>query len=130
MNKEQEQIIDEVYKNYKRFTHNKNEKNGNYGDYSKWGDNPLIAGVQHLTKDSFIQMIKIDSEFSDEWGIKIEERELNHDERFVIYKKVSGRVLQPHITGINFKQFHFDESNIPTRLITLTYNNETIESYE
>jgi hypothetical protein len=55
---------------------------------------------------------------------------LNHDERFEIYKKVSGRDLQPHISGINFKQFYFDDSNVPTKLITITYNNETIESYE
>jgi hypothetical protein len=111
MNKEQEQIIDEVYEKYS-----------------------IIAGmstqVVSLTKDSFIHYIKTDVKFSETWGIKIEERELNHDERFEIYKKVSGRDLQPHISGINFKQFHFDESKIPTKLITLTHNNETIESYE
>jgi hypothetical protein len=39
------------------------------------------------------------------------------------------RDLQPHISGINFKQFHFDEYNIPTKLITVTYNEEIIESY-
>ena len=111
MNKEQQQIIDEVYEKYS-----------------------IIAGmstqVVSLTKDSFIHYIKTDVKFSETWGIKIEERELNHDERFEIYKKVSGRDLQPHISGINFKQFHFDESKIPTKLITITYNNETIESYE
>ena len=110
MNKEQQQIIDEVYEKYS-----------------------IIAGmstqVVSLTKDSFIHYIKTDVKFSETWGLKIEERELNHDERFDIYKKVSGRDLQPHISGINFKQFHFDESKIPTKLITLTYNNETIESY-
>jgi thymidylate synthase len=44
-------------------------------------------------------------------------RELTHDERFEIYKNsnIGGRVLQNHITAINFKQFHFDEENIPTR---------------
>ena len=111
MNKEQEQIIDEVYEKYS-----------------------IIAGmstqVVSLTKDTFIHYIKTDVKFSETWGIKIEERELNHDERFEIYKKVSGRDLQPHISGINFKQFHFDESKIPTKLITLTYKNEKIESYE
>ncbi len=72
--------------------------------------------------------------YQTEWGwgvfVNIDERVLSHDERFVIYKKVCGRDLQPHITGINFKQFHFDEYNIPTKLITLTYNDKTIESYE
>jgi hypothetical protein len=124
MNKEQ--IIDEVYKNYKRFTHNKNEKNGNYGDYSKWGDNPLIAGVQHLTKDSFIQMIKIDSEFSQTWGLKIEERELSLEERtkYKMKRDNIARTIAPYTHQI------LNNSNIPTRLITITYNNETIESYE
>lgn len=110
MNKEQQQIIDEVYEKYS-----------------------IIAGmstqVLSLTREEFIHYIKTDVKFSETWGLKIEERELNHDERFDIYKKVSGRDLQPHISGVNFKKFHFDESNIPTKLITLTYNNETIESY-
>ena len=81
-------------------------------------------------KKEFINKCKIDTEFSKKWGLKIEERELNHDERFEIYKKVSGRDLQPHISGVNFKKFHFDEYKIPVKLITLTYNNKTIESYE
>ena len=62
--------------------------------------------------------------------LKIEERELDHDERFEIYKKVSGRDLQPHISGVNFKKFHFDESNISTKQITITYKDSKIESYE
>ena len=111
MNKEQEQIIDEVYEKYS-----------------------IIAGmstqVVSLTKDTFIHYIKTDVKFSETWGIKIEERELSEDERFEIYKKVSGRDLQPHISGVNFKKFHFDESNIPTKLITLTYKENKIESYE
>ena len=111
MNKEQQQIIDEVYEKYS-----------------------IIAGMSTqvitLTKERFIHFIKTDEEFSENWGLKIDERELSHDERFVIYKKVCNRDLQPHITGINFKQFHFDEYNIPTKLITITYNDKTITSYE
>lgn len=64
-------IIDEAYENYKRITHNKNEKNGNWGIYSRWEDTPLIAGVQHLTKSSFIQMCKVNPEFSKNWGVTI-----------------------------------------------------------
>jgi hypothetical protein len=107
MNKEQQELLDEVYKNYKRLTHKINEKN-HYGEYSKWGDAPLISGVQHLTKDSFIQMIKINSEFSEKWGLKIEERELNVDELNIVnlLKQTS------------------------TKLITLEYNGIKTESYE
>ena len=107
MNKEQQELLDESYKNYKRLTHKINEKN-HYGEYSKWGDAPLISGVQHLTKDSFIQMIKINSEFSEKWGLKIEERELNVDELNIVnlLKQTS------------------------TKLITLEYNGIKTESYE
>jgi thymidylate synthase len=58
------------------------------------------------------------------YGFQVYTRELSHDERFEIYKNsnIGGRVLQNHITAINFKQFHFDEANIPTRAISLMYN--------
>jgi thymidylate synthase len=49
------------------------------------------------------------------YGFQVYTRELSHDERFELYKKVCGRDLQPHITGINFKQFHFDEFNVPNQ---------------
>jgi hypothetical protein len=132
MNKEQQELLDEVYENYKRFTHSKNEKDGNYGEYSKWGDNPLISGVQHLTKGTFIQMIKIDFEFSERWGLKIEERELSRDERIDLYCKeytggVKGKYEPPFDDFIDSK---LTTRNIPTKLITITYNDKTIESYE
>ena len=30
----------------------------------------------------------------------------------------------------DWKDFELDQQNIPTKLITLTYNNQTIECYE
>jgi hypothetical protein len=97
-----------------------------YGNYCKH-----FVGYDDIPKiDWFIQEIKNNTEFSERWELKIEERELNHDERFEIYKKVGGRDLQPHISGINFKQFYFDDSNVPTKLITITYKDTIIESYE
>jgi hypothetical protein len=131
MNKEQQELLDEVYENYKRFTHSKNEKDGNYGEYSKWGDNPLISGVQHLTKGTFIQMIKIDFEFSERWGLKIEERELSLEERYdLIEKDKHSQFVKWQSLGTNRIKEVLDEHNIPTKLITITYNDKTIESYE
>ena len=102
-----------------------------YHSEENWLDDGVgEKSYRQLSKEEFTNKCKTDPEFSETWGLKIEERELSHDERFLIYKKVCGRDLQPHITGINFKQFHFDEYNIPTKLITITYNNKTIESYE
>jgi hypothetical protein len=125
MNKEQEQIIDEVYENY---------LNNFIEPVCPPNLDVQPSYYEPMTKEWFVKSAKErgirGDEFSERWGLKIDERELSHDERFVIYKKVCNRDLQPHISGVNFKQFHFDESNIPTKLITITYNNKTIESYE
>ena len=111
MNKERyNQIIDEAYKNY-------------YRNFEKYLDSlPNGSEVEFIiNKDKFINKCKTDPEFSENWGLKIEERELSIQER------------------IRLGQFEFmeavtdtrcDEQNIPTKLITLTYNKEKIESYE
>jgi hypothetical protein len=120
MNKEQQELLDEAYKNYKRITHETNEKN-HYGEYSKWGDNPLISGVQHLTRGSFIRMIKIDTEFSKKWELKIEERELGLGERHDIKEQYGfdcRKLAKPSIKQL-------DDANIPTKLITITYKDKT-----
>ena len=81
-----------------------------------------------MSKEEFINKCKTDPEFSEKWGLKIEERELNTQER--------NEWFQVHLNGNNpfmksdWKDFELDQQNIPTKLITLTYNNETIESYE
>ena len=69
------------------------------------------------------------------FGLKVEERELSLEERSIIAKSNHYEVSQ------NIKMFvrvdedhslhkHLDDINIPTKLITLTYNNEKLESYE
>jgi hypothetical protein len=110
MNKERyNQIIDEAYENYR-------EKNHILYKDTAW------------TKEEFINKIKTDPEFSETWGLKIEERELNTQER--------NEWFQVHLNGNNplmksdWKDFELDQQNIPTKVITITYNNETIESYE
>jgi thymidylate synthase len=63
------------------------------------------------------------------YGFQVYTRELSHDERFEIYKKVCGRDLQPHASGINFKQFHFDEYNVPKRAISLMWNQRSVDTF-
>jgi hypothetical protein len=81
-----------------------------------------------LTKDEFIKKCKTDIEFSQRWGLKIEELELSTQER--------NEWFQVHLNGNNpfmksdWKDFELDQQNIPTKLITITYNDKTIESYE
>jgi hypothetical protein len=128
MSKEKiDQVIDEVYESFMLQNGFKYENGLLVG---KMGGLNQLNVTYWLTKEEFINKCKTNPEFSETLVLKIEERELDHDERFEIYKKVSGRDLQPHISGVNFKKFHFDESNIPTKLITLTYKENKIESYE
>ena len=81
-----------------------------------------------LLKEEFINKIKTDTEFSKKWGLKIEERDLSLEER--------NEWFQIHLNGNNpfmksdWKDFELDQQNIPTKQITLEYNNEKIEIYE
>ena len=108
MNKERfYQIIDEVYNKY-------------LTKYVGYDDVP--------SKELFLFEIKNNTEFSEKWGLKIEERELSEKERIILagydYENRGG-------IGWNMVRESVDmDSSIPTKLITLTYNNEIIESYE
>jgi len=85
----------------------------------------MSTQVVSLTKDSFIHCIKTDVKFSETWGLNIEERELVVEEREIW---ASERKLNEYVIMVATKEL--DKYNIPTKLITLTYNNKTIESYE
>jgi hypothetical protein len=78
------------------------------------------------TIQEFINKIKTDNEFSEKWGLKIEERELNSKERVKLFEGKTNvdTSFFPILTDTLILH------DIPTKLITLTYNNETIESYE
>jgi hypothetical protein len=112
MNNEQQQIIDEVYKNYFLI---KSLEKGPFG----------VSGLI-LSKEEFINKIKTDPEFSEKWGLKIEERELSLSER-TEYKKKRDCIVR---TFAPYTHQMLDGSNIPTKLITVTYNDKTAESYE
>ena len=88
--------------------------------------------VRKMTQEEFIEMIKTDDEFSERWGLKIEERELSLEERNYslgqgkAYKGIFGRSGK---NDLEYKEL-FDRENRPNKLITITYNNEKIEVYE
>ena len=106
MSKEQEQIIDEVYNKW----------------IAEYWNNRIYPNQND--KEQFINRIKTDSEFSERWGLKIEERELDMFERWELAN------LTPNMSEIDYCNKLCDEHNVPTKLITITYNNEKIESYE
>jgi hypothetical protein len=115
------QIIDEVYRKYadSHWTPPSNPKGKLLSDQLF-----SVVPMEH-SKESFINEIKTNPEFSEKWGLKIEERELSLEERYKLdhhFDCLIGEYPEHQIT--------LDKRGVPRKLITITYNNETIESYE
>ena len=134
MSKEKyKQIIDEVYKNYTQNTP-ENHVAGSDSDPMKlsmdWkGKNDYSSGypiLERLSKEEFICKIKTDDEFSQKWGVKIEERELTTVRERKKYDNyfddLIGEYLEHHET--------LDKRGVPRKITTITYKNEKIESHE
>jgi hypothetical protein len=127
MNKEQQELLDEVYENYlNNFIEPICPPNLDVQpDYYK-----------PMTKEWFIKSTKENNsrgqEFSETWGLKIEERELSLVERSELgYKYVEYNKWDALLGGGKESDEELcDDYNIPTKLITITYNDKTIESYE
>ena len=131
MNKEQ--IINKAYENYEKITNNFQLENPIDDFIIKTLRGEMIKietedgdDYRILTQEEFIDKCKTDPEFSETWGLKIEERELSLEERQNLYFKLNPEFRLVH-ENMN-KQM--DKFNIPTKLITITYKNEKIESYE
>ena len=127
MNKEQQELLVESYKNYVKWVESSENQN-NKNEIVKIPD----------SKETLIKTIKGDDEivkkmgkrycdeFSEKWGLKIEERELSLEERQNLYFKLNPEFRLVH----EDMDKHMNKHNIPTKLITITYNDKTIESYE
>jgi hypothetical protein len=129
MNKEQ--IIDEVYENYFLKTENVTLETLHvpYRNTHLYGtvSGPISnTKFRPYTQDEFINKCKTDTEFSEKWGLKIEERELSLEERQNLYFKLNPEFRLVH-ENMN-KQM--DNFNTPTKQITITYKDTIIESYE
>jgi hypothetical protein len=123
-NEKHNQIIDEAYDNYRAKV-------------------KLSQIPTDLTKEEFVELCKNDITFSVYWGLKIEERELSWEDRrdLLTPNQYDGTELNKYskedcgfgyISPFTDKVIHYwlDLHNIPTKLITITYNDKTIESYE
>lgn len=154
MNNEQyNQIIDEAYENFIDEVDSMWKKSdvGDLDDFIY--DGLLISGTDENgewfaripTKEEFINKCKTDELFSKMWELKIEERELSLEERLKIADKFNPLIREDCLT----KTHHPDETDelklvyrhewldslgpnvVPQRkLITITYKDKTIESYE
>jgi hypothetical protein len=122
MSKEQQELLDEAHNNYLNKCLDK-----------KWmKENVFFDGSSnhHLyLQQEFINKCKTDTKFSEKWGLKIEERELSLEERYDWF-------IETHHTNLTRSGNQYDmedilnSNNCPTKLITITYNDKTIESYE
>jgi hypothetical protein len=150
MNKEQQELLDEVYEKYLEYTINgietgldkiKGYLDGclvEYDGYYEHFTNPSFAyGYRTYNQEEFINKCKTNTEFSEKWGLTIEERELSLEERVDIFNtkmKNEGLRTQIAIVGVdeNYWKSSLEktEHNIPTKLITITYNDTKLESYE
>ena len=118
-NEKMNQIISDAWANYQRKV------------LDKFMNDTTISNYAITNKEEFINKCKTNPEFSERWGLKIEERELSLEERYDLIEKDKHKQFvtwQSHGTD-RIKEI-IDEQEVPTKLITITYNNETIESYE
>jgi len=119
MNKEQQELLDEIYKNYVKWW----EKSDDSCNLTEEQSNKWLKLIDGGLQWAFINKCKTDTEFSEKWGLKIEERELSEDERYELCAAQKSKM-----TAISEEDYI--KYNIPTKLITITYNDKTIESYE
>ena len=126
MNKEQQEILNEAYENYV-----------NKCNEDKWMKEIILdlpfpnKSYGIYSQEEFINKCKTDTEFSERWGLKIDERELSEEERWRIRFDYYPKDKQFPWDRMALPSHRFlDDFNIPTRAITITYNNKTIESYE
>jgi hypothetical protein len=84
-----------------------------------------------MTKEQFVKIIKLkgSSRFTKDWGLLIEERELEAVERMEYYGKHYMKENETKSYDELLK-VDYDGLNIPKREVYIKYNNETIEVYE
>jgi hypothetical protein len=122
------QIIDEVYESYLK------------GGDIKWlkqvevSSTPLVNMVIPVpySKNEFIDKCKTDQEFSEKWGLKVEEQMLSEERRYNIwfnnnYETGMERFFNPEQLPDYDNPYY---TSTPTKEITITYNGEKISFYE
>ena len=134
MNNEQQELLNDAFKTYQSQTMFRTDdlvslKELDGMDMST-GERKTV--YRQYAPVEFIDKCKTNPEFSEKWGLKIEERELSRDERIDLYAKeytpgIRNKYEKPFDDFIDAK---LETRNIPTKLITITYNDKTIESYE
>ena len=126
-----QELLDEAYRKYSKIANYVEEP-----DYEIHVDDPHQNCTRLMTTDEFINICKTDTEFSQRWGLKIEERELSLEERYGLSRvngispKYSFEIEDGKPTPNKMSESEwYDNHNIPTKLIKVTYNDKTIEMF-
>jgi len=120
------QIIDDAYKSYQKEINLRLENWIDIQEGDIYEGTSLDDSGRIWTQEEFINKCKTDPEFSQKWGLTIEERELSTQER----KKLCDVDPETECRSDAEIELYLALQNIPTKLITLTYQNEKIETYE
>jgi hypothetical protein len=123
MSKEQQELLDGVYVYYCKSFENQTL----IEEYS--------FDTDPMTQFMFINKCKTDQVFSEKWGLTIEQRELRQFERVkLLHKAWKNNGITPEHKEVSTLWVEYknlmEKYSIPTRLITVTYNDKTTESYE
>jgi hypothetical protein len=97
-----------------------------------------LPRIGPCTQEEFINKIKTDDVFAKKWGVIVEVRELELGERQAILEKKGYRgLLHSNVKKYKSGKKIFevirqtcDSVNIPTKSISLTYDNQTEVIYE
>jgi len=127
MSKEQQELLDEAYENY--LQHYDDEYNEEQKKIQKntlhWMEMEY-TNIRPYPKETFINKCKSDTEFSQKWGLQIEERELTtvreRKKYDIHFDDLIGEYPDHHET--------LDKRGVPKKITTITYNDKTITNYE
>jgi hypothetical protein len=132
--KEQQELLESAYYN---FIYNPYYKAKSFPDFMSSQAGQLVVCP---TMEEFVNRCKTDNEFSERWGLKIEERELSLVERMDLsrekrryswtWQNWSVEEMEWRMNNdLNFIN-SFNNIGVPTKLIIISYNDKTIERYE
>jgi hypothetical protein len=126
MSKEQQDLLNKAYENYSK----EYEKDNSIGMCLLVARLDGKKTYRKPDKEMFVGLCTYDKTFSEKWGLKIEERELSLVARMGLCKEKWDYSWNRTINLEDIEWRMNNEWNTPTKLITITYNDKTIESYE
>lgn len=127
------QIIDEVYDKYK--THIQQQRDDQKIEVQRLrsqGKRVKVARIILLNKEDFINKCKTDQDFSERWGLTIEEHELSEERRYNIwfnnnYETGMERFFNPEQLP-DYDNPYYEPT--PKKEITVFYHQYKINFYE